>query len=66
MESLYALVTVQQGLELMRRQFDPALWDHHAAALAARDPWRQRFVRHVRRLKLLASRPSQTVAAGSY
>ncbi len=67
MESLFALATVEQGLEVMRRQFDPALWDHRAAALAARDPWHQRFVRHVRRLKLLASQSSRTAtAAGSY
>jgi len=62
MESLYALAAVQQGLELMRRQFDMPESRHLAEALAARDPWRHRFMRQVRRLKLLASQSSKTVA----
>jgi len=62
MESLYALAAVQQGLELMRRQFDMPESRHLAEALAARDPWRHRFMRQVRRLKLLATQSSKTVA----
>jgi hypothetical protein len=62
MESLYALVAVQQGLELMRRQFDMPESRHLAEAMAARDPWRHRFMRQVRRLKLLATQSSKTVA----
>ena len=63
MESLYALAALQQGLELMRRQYDMPESRHRAEALAARDPWRHRFMRRVRRLKLLASQSSTTVAA---
>ena len=65
MEILHALAAVQ-ARGLMNRQFGtPEQW-HLAEVLAARDPWRQRFVRHLRRIKLLASQPSQTAAAGSY
>lgn len=62
MESLYALAA---GLELMRRQFDMPESRHLAEALAARDPWRHRFMRQVRRLKLLASQSSQTAATAA-
>jgi hypothetical protein len=65
MESLYALAAVQQGLELMRRQFDMPESRHLAEALAARDPWRHRFMRQVRRLKLLASQSSQPAATAT-
>lgn len=66
MESLFALATVEQTLDMMRRQFDMPAVRHRAEVHAARDPWRQRFVRHVRRLKLLASQSSQAVTSGSY
>lgn len=66
METLYALAA-QQRHEQLRRQFATPEWQHRAAALDAREPWRQRYMRQVRRLKLLASQSSQTVAAtGSY
>jgi hypothetical protein len=62
MESLFALATVEQTLDVMRRQFDMPAVRHRAEVQAARDPWRHRFMRQVRRLKLLASQSSKTVA----
>jgi hypothetical protein len=56
METLCALAA-HQGLEARRRQFDTPEWQHRAAALAAREPWHERFARQVRRLKPLASQP---------
>lgn len=66
MEILYALAA-QQAREAQVREFGTPDWQHRAAILAEREPMHQRFVQRVRRLKLLASRPSTTVAVpGNY
>ncbi|HEU4544215.1 MAG TPA: hypothetical protein VFR23_24000 [Jiangellaceae bacterium] len=61
MEILNALAA-EQGRDLLARQFATPQWQHRAAVLAAREPRRQRFMRQVRRLKLLASQSSTAVA----
>ncbi|HEX5995085.1 MAG TPA: hypothetical protein VFY84_08095, partial [Jiangellales bacterium] len=62
MEILHALAA-QQAREMLVREFGTPEWQHRAAALAAHEPQRRRFMRQVRRLKLLAGRSSTPVAA---
>jgi hypothetical protein len=61
MEILYALAA-QQAREVLVREFGTPEWQHRAAFLAEREPLHRRFMRRVRRLKLLASQSSATVA----
>ncbi|HEX6337295.1 MAG TPA: hypothetical protein VFZ85_10095 [Jiangellaceae bacterium] len=62
MEILYALAA-QQARDVLVREFGTPEWQHRAAILAEREPRHGRFMRRVRRLRLLASQSFTAVAA---
>ncbi len=62
METLYVLAALQ-AREAQIREFGTPEWQHRAAVLAGRETLRKRFMRRVRRLKLLGSESAMPAAA---